>query len=81
MSGLLKYIEWMSRGRRTDRIAYVMKEWDLPQPLPGAEWQPDARFSAADELLSNPDLKTVFKEALEKGAALYSGPTSDDEIR
>jgi hypothetical protein len=78
MRRLRKYVEWMSRGRRTNRIAYVMKEWDLPMPLPGAEWQPDAKFSPADELLSNPDLKSIFKEALEKGAALYSTPRSDE---
>jgi hypothetical protein len=74
MNRLRKYVEWMSRGRRTNRIAYVMKEWDLPIPLPGAEWQPNVNFSVADELLSNPDLKAVFQEALEKGAALYSTP-------
>jgi hypothetical protein len=51
-----------------------MKEWDLPLPLPGAEWQPDSKFSAADDLLNNPDLKKVFKEALEKGVALYLAP-------
>jgi hypothetical protein len=74
MNRLRKYVEWMSRGRRTNRIAYVMKEWDLPLPLPGAEWQRAKKFSAADELLSNPDLETVFKEALEKGVALHSAP-------
>ncbi len=81
MNRLRKYVEWMSRGRRTNRIAYVMKEWDLPSPGPGAEWQPDAKFSPGDELLSNPDLKAVFKEALEKGVALYSAPRSVNETR
>jgi hypothetical protein len=42
--------------------------------LPGAEWQPDKKFSVADELLNNPDLKAVFKEALQKGVALHSAP-------
>ena len=70
MAGLKKYVEWMTRGRRTDRIAYVTKEWDMPPPLPGAEWQLAAKFSAADEILRDPDLKTVFKAALEKGAEL-----------
>ena len=74
MNRLRKYVEWMSRGRRTNRIAYVMKEWDLPVPVPGAEWQPDTKFSPADELLADPDLKVVFKEALEKGVALHSVP-------
>jgi hypothetical protein len=66
----------MSRGRRTERIAYAMKEWDLPKPLPGAEWQLDTKFNVANELLDNPDLKAVFAEALEKGAALYIPPGS-----
>ena len=41
----------MSRGRRTDREAYVLKERDLPKPLPGAEWEIDKTFNLADELL------------------------------
>jgi hypothetical protein len=44
MVRLKKYIEWMSRGRRTNRVAYVMKEWDLPTPLPGAEWHIDQKI-------------------------------------
>jgi hypothetical protein len=46
-----------------------MKEWDLPMPLPGAEWH---IFSAADELLNDPDLKTIFKAALEKGVEIIT---------
>ena len=72
MVRLKKYVEWMSRGRKTNRIAYVMKEWDLPPPLPGAEWTLDAKFSVGDELLANPDLKDVFKAALEKGAEVIT---------
>jgi hypothetical protein len=72
MIRLKRYIEWMSRGRRTNRIAYVMKEWDLPAPLPGAEWQIDEKFSAADELLHDPELKVVFKAALEKGVEVIT---------
>ena len=60
MAALKRYIERMSRGRRTDREAYAMKEWDLPEPLPGAEWQLDNAFNLADELLRNPELKTVM---------------------
>ena len=48
----------MSRGRRTDREAYVLKEWDLPKPLPGAEWQVDKTFNLAEVLLRDPE-KTV----------------------
>jgi len=49
-----------------------MKEWDLPMPLPGAEWQVDQKFSAADELLRDPELETVFKAALEKGFGIVT---------
>ena len=72
MIRLKRYIEWMSRGRRTNRIAYVMKEWDLPPPLPDAEWQIDEKFSAAEELLHDPELKIVFKAALEKGVEVIT---------
>ena len=70
MVGLKRYIEWMSRGRRTNREAYVLTEWDLPKPVPGAEWQLDKTFNLAEELLRDPELKTVFKAALEKGAEI-----------
>jgi hypothetical protein len=50
-----------------------MKEWDLPAPLPGAEWQLDASFNAADEILRDPELATVYKAALEKGAEIVIG--------
>ena len=78
MVRLKKYIEWMSRARRTDRIAYVMKEWDLPTPVPGAEWRIDLKFSAADEILRDPELKTVFKAALEKGIEVVNLRKSND---
>jgi hypothetical protein len=67
MAGLRKYVEWMSRGRRTDRVAYVLKERDLPDPLPGAEWQQDVKFNPAEEVLANPDLRDVFSEVIATG--------------
>ena len=67
MSGLKRYIEWMSRGRRTNREVYALKEWDLPNPVPGA-------VNLADELLRDPELKTVFKAVLEKGAEIVCRP-------
>ena len=51
MAGLKKYAEWMSRGRKTDRVAYVLRERDLPEPTAGAEWAVDNTFNAAEELL------------------------------
>jgi len=64
----------MSRGRRPDREAYVLKERDLPKPLPGAEWEIDKTFNLADELLRDPELKTVLKAVLEKGAEIVIRP-------
>ena len=72
MAGLRKYSEWLSRGRRTDRIAYVLQEWDLPKPLPGAEWRHDRTFNAAEEVLADPNLKDLFKAAIENGVAVVS---------
>lgn len=65
--GLKRYVEWLSRGRRTGRTAYVLKEWDLPEPEPGAEWALDSKFNAAEELLRDPNLKAVFMAAIKKG--------------
>ena len=79
MPGLRRYVEWMNRGRRTDRVVYVLKEWDLPKPLPGAEWQLDTKFNAADELLRDPELKSVPKAVLEKGAEVVTRKDRWDE--
>ena len=72
MARVRRYVEWMNRGRRTDRIVYVLKEWDLPKPLPGAEWQLDTKFNLADELLRDPELSSVLKAAFEKGAEVVT---------
>ena len=65
MATLTRYSEWMSRGRRTNREAYVLED---------AEWQLDKTFNLADELLRDPEIKTVFKVALEKGAEIICRP-------
>ena len=70
MAGLKKYVEWMSRGRKTNRVAYVLDEWDLPKPKAGAEWAADDTFNAADELLRDPALKDAFKSAIDDGSAV-----------
>jgi len=74
MAGLRRYVEWMTRGRRTERVAYVTKQRLLPKPLPGAEWQLDTKFIAAEEILRDPELKTILKAALEKGVELSGQP-------
>jgi hypothetical protein len=72
MAGLKRYVEWMTRGRRTERVVYAINEWNVPKPLPGAEWQLDTKFNAAEELLSDPELKTVLKAALERGSEMVT---------
>jgi hypothetical protein len=70
MAGLKKYVEWMSRGRKTDRVAYVLDEWDLPEPQAGAEWAADNAFNAAEEVLRDPSLGDVFKSAIDDGSVV-----------
>jgi hypothetical protein len=72
MNRLRKFIEAMAYGRETNRTAYVMHLEALPEPMPGSAWQEDTTFSVADELLSDPGLKTVFKAALESGCEIVT---------
>jgi hypothetical protein len=70
LAGLKKYVEWMSRGRKTNPVAYLLNEWELPEPTAGAEWAADISFNAAEELLRDPALKDAFKSAIENGSAV-----------
>jgi hypothetical protein len=70
LAGLKKYVDWMSRGRKTDRVAYVLRERDLPDPTAGAEWAVDITFNAAEELLRDPTLKDAFKSAIDNGSTV-----------
>lgn len=68
--GLKRYVEWITRGRRTGRTAYVLREWDLPAPLSGAEWAVDTKFHAAEELLKDPKLKATIAAVLKNGVEI-----------
>ena len=70
MSKLQSFVEWMARGRRTGRTAYVLRELDLPDPVPGSEWVLDTKFNAAEELLRNPELKVTIAAAIKKGVEI-----------
>jgi len=62
---LRKYIERTTNGREL-RTAYAMAVTALPDPRPRSKWQEVSPFSAADEVLAEPGLKTVFKVAIER---------------
>jgi hypothetical protein len=72
VAGLQKYTEWLSRGRRTERVAYVLKKSFLPTPIPGAEWRHDTTFNAAEAILAHPDLKDAFSAAIKDGVAVVT---------
>lgn len=74
MNRLRKFVERMPDGREL-RIAYAMVEAALPDPRPRSKWHEVAPFSAADEILTEPRLKAVFKAAIERGFAIV--PQSD----
>jgi hypothetical protein len=47
-----------------------MTETTLPEPRPLSKWHEVVPFSAAEEILTEPGLKTVFKAAIERAFAI-----------
>jgi hypothetical protein len=72
MNRLRKYVEAVKSSGEQTRTAYTMDYLALPAAATGAAWREDESFSVADELLNDPDLKTVFKAALDNGYAIVS---------
>ncbi len=72
MKKLERYIEWMTGGRRTGRVAYALGADNLPKPVTGAQWQLDVNFNVAEELLRDPPLKDVIKAAIGQGVKIVS---------
>jgi hypothetical protein len=66
---LQKFIEKGAYGEAANRTAYVLDVSALPRPNKGLEWQKIDSFSAAEEVLNDPGLELVFKEAIDKGCA------------
>ena len=79
MARLKRYVEWMTRGRRTQRVVYAINERNIPKPLPGAEWQLDTKFNVSEALLRDPELKTVLKAAIEKALRLSTKNQNRDQ--
>ena len=72
MKKLERYIEWMSGGRRTGRVAYALGARNLPKPVTGAQWQLDPKFYVSDELLQDPSLRDVIKVAIDNGVEVVT---------
>jgi hypothetical protein len=68
---LQKFVETGAYGE-----AYVLDASALPQPEDGKEWQRIDSFSAAEEVLNDPGLKSVFKTALDNGFAVVTDETN-----
>lgn len=52
--------------------AYAFSAMVLPEAGAAFDWRPVAGFSAGDEVLKNPNLKTVFQAAIKRGFAIAS---------
>jgi len=72
MNRLQKFVEQGAYGERTGRTAYAFNASILPEATKGLDWRPVTGFSAADEILADPDLKQVFAAALKHGYALVT---------
>jgi hypothetical protein len=72
MNRLQKFVERGAYGEGPGRHAYALQASALPMPSEGMEWHPVQKFSAADEVFENPELKAVFKTAIEKGCAVVA---------
>lgn len=73
MNRLRKFIERTPGGHEL-RVAYAMTATALPDARPRSKWQEVVPFSAADEVLEEPGLKSLFKTAIERGFAIVPQP-------
>lgn len=69
MNRLRRLIE-ISHQERTSRTAYVLRPETLPNPRPGFAWIEDSSFNAAEAVLADPTLKTIFSQAIADGHAI-----------
>jgi hypothetical protein len=72
---LQKFIERSSHSDDLGRTAYVLDASALPRPSKGMEWQKIDSFSAAEEVLNDPGLKSVFNTAMNHGFAVVTDET------
>ena len=86
-SGLFRPVpgrEWMIGGKIRGWVGLpasprrpFQRLWaGLPTSLAAAEWREDPNFNAAEAVLADPGLKTVYKTAIEKGCAIVTTPAA-----
>jgi hypothetical protein len=74
MNRLRRFYEKMPPGQGSPRVAYVLSPAALQAAATDAEWTQDPSFNAADAVLADPGLKSVYETALEKGCAILAAP-------
>jgi hypothetical protein len=74
---LRKFIERGLYGEDPAHAAYVLDISALPRPAKGKKWQRIDSFSAAEEVLNDPTLKSVFKTAIDKGCAVVAAKANE----
>ncbi|QDM18186.1 hypothetical protein [Tardiphaga sp. vice278] len=67
---LRRFFETLPRGERTDRVAYVTSIAKMPDAADGCDWKEDTSFNAAEAILQNPNLKTLYSTAIKDGCAV-----------
>jgi hypothetical protein len=67
MTRLQKFVERGPYGEGAGRTAYVLDVRWLPPSTQGMDWIKIESFNAAHELWNDPNLKAVFKVAIDKG--------------
>jgi hypothetical protein len=72
MTRLQKFVERGPYGEGAGRIAYVLDVRWLPPSTQGMDWIKIDSFNAAHELWNDPNLKAVFKVAIDKGWAIVA---------
>jgi hypothetical protein len=69
MNRLRKFVEQGPGGEKSGLVAYAFGPANLPESTPGFHWQTVASFNAGDEIIEDPRLKDVFRDAIANGCA------------
>jgi hypothetical protein len=67
MPGVTRLLEIDAYGRQTGRQLLIMSGEAVPDPLTGATWSPDSKFSLADELMQSSGFTEVLESVLKNG--------------